>query len=118
MAKNLFRYSASLLILFAYGEIAAEEIPTRYPSAPRVVAIGDVHGDLGAARRALRLAGAIDEEDKWIGGELALSDMSQLQWTKTWLFPGLTDAATRVESAAPVRWRQQAEVLPREELPR
>ena len=36
----------------------------------RIVAFGDVHGDLEAARGALRLAGAIDEQDRWIGGEL------------------------------------------------
>ncbi len=36
----------------------------------RLVAIGDVHGDLGATRAALRLAGAIDAEDHWIGGDL------------------------------------------------
>lgn len=37
---------------------------------PRIVAFGDVHGDLGATRRALRLAGAIDAEDRWTGGRL------------------------------------------------
>ena len=36
----------------------------------RIVAFGDVHGDLEAARGALRLAGAINEQDRWIGGEL------------------------------------------------
>ena len=36
----------------------------------RIVAFGDVHGDLEATRSALRLAGAIDEEDRWIGGGL------------------------------------------------
>ena len=36
----------------------------------RLVAIGDLHGDLDHARRALRLAGAIDERDAWIGGKL------------------------------------------------
>jgi len=36
----------------------------------RIVAFGDVHGDLEATRSALRLAGAIDVEDRWIGGEL------------------------------------------------
>jgi hypothetical protein len=36
----------------------------------RIVAFGDVHGDLEATRSALRLAGAIDEQDRWIGGEL------------------------------------------------
>jgi hypothetical protein len=39
---------------------------------PRVVAIGDMHGDLEAARRALRLAGAVDEADRWTGGALTL----------------------------------------------
>ncbi len=36
----------------------------------RIVAFGDVHGDLEAARAALRLAGAIDEQDRWIGDDL------------------------------------------------
>jgi hypothetical protein len=38
----------------------------------RLVAIGDLHGDLDHARRALRLAGAIDAHDKWIGGPLVV----------------------------------------------
>ena len=38
----------------------------------RVVAFGDVHGDLSAARAALRLAGAIDDSDRWIGGDLVV----------------------------------------------
>jgi hypothetical protein len=33
-----------------------------------VIAIGDLHGDLEATRRALRLAGAIDASDHWSGG--------------------------------------------------
>ena len=39
-------------------------------TAQRIVAIGDLHGDLDATRKALRLAGAIDEKDGWIGGDL------------------------------------------------
>lgn len=42
------------------------------PAPERVVAIGDIHGDVEAARRALRLAGAIDEKDAWIGGKLVV----------------------------------------------
>lgn len=50
------------------GEVAREG-----PERPaRIVAIGDLHGDLEAARAALRLAGAIDEADQWIGGELSI----------------------------------------------
>jgi hypothetical protein len=36
------------------------------------VAIGDLHGDLASTREALRLAGAIDENDRWIGKNLTL----------------------------------------------
>lgn len=38
----------------------------------QLVALGDLHGDLAATRRALRLVGAIDEHDDWAGGELTL----------------------------------------------
>ena len=44
------------------------DLPTRYPPAQHIVAIGDLHGDLEATRAALRLAGAIDERDRWVGG--------------------------------------------------
>ncbi|MFH1756001.1 MAG: metallophosphoesterase [Candidatus Latescibacterota bacterium] len=44
----------------------------RFPAAGRIVAIGDLHGDLDAARRALKLAGAIDDADRWIGGTLVV----------------------------------------------
>jgi len=47
--------------------------PTRYDDAAKIVALGDVHGDLEATRRALRLAGAIGTDgDDWIGGQLVL----------------------------------------------
>ncbi len=44
----------------------------RYPAAERIVAIGDLHGDLAATRAALRLAGAIDEQGHWVGGRLVV----------------------------------------------
>ncbi len=49
-----------------------EEFPTRFESADRVVAIGDIHGDMEAAQNALRLAGAMDGEGRWIGGRLVV----------------------------------------------
>jgi len=49
--------------------IIQEEV-RRFTSKGRVVAIGDVHGDLAATRAALRLAGAINEQDQWVGGDL------------------------------------------------
>ncbi|AKT37875.1 metallophosphoesterase [Chondromyces crocatus] len=42
------------------------------PAVPRLIALGDLHGDLAATRAALRLAGAIDDKDHWIGGTLTL----------------------------------------------
>ena len=38
----------------------------------RVVAIGDLHGDLSSTRAVLRLAGAIDVRERWIGGRLVV----------------------------------------------
>ena len=49
----------------------AEQL-TRRPAPARLVAIGDLHGDLAATRAALRLAGAIDEKDHWAGGALVV----------------------------------------------
>ncbi|XP_047150986.1 shewanella-like protein phosphatase 2 [Vigna umbellata] len=43
-------------------------LPTRLPSPPRLVAIGDLHGDLEKSKQALRLAGLIDTDDVYIGG--------------------------------------------------
>ena len=46
---------------------------------PRVVAIGDMHGDLDNAQAALMLAGAIDETGAWIGGDqLAIVQVGDL----------------------------------------
>ena len=44
----------------------------------RLVAIGDLHADLENARRAFRLAGAIDDRDAWIGGNLVVVQMGDL----------------------------------------
>jgi hypothetical protein len=43
--------------------------PDSDPVVPyRVVALGDLHGDLVAAKAAFKLAGVIDDGDHWIGG--------------------------------------------------
>src|SRR6478609_2247779 len=44
----------------------------QFPAVERIIAIGDVHGDVSALRAALRLAGAIDEAGKWAGKQLVV----------------------------------------------
>lgn len=46
--------------------------PLSVEQPARLVAIGDVHGDIGALRETLKVAGAIDDNDTWIGGELVV----------------------------------------------
>ncbi|XP_043707043.1 shewanella-like protein phosphatase 2 [Telopea speciosissima] len=45
---------------------------TRYPSPDRLIAIGDLHGDLQKFKEALRLAGLTDGNGRWIGGNTTL----------------------------------------------
>jgi hypothetical protein len=53
----------------ASGGCRLADVPARLPAAERVIAIGDLHGDLAAARAALRAGGVIDGDDAWIGGK-------------------------------------------------
>lgn len=58
--------------------------PPLPPPAPpleaqqRIVAIGDIHGDLGALKRALLAAEVIDAADTWIGGTTAVIQIGDL----------------------------------------
>ncbi|WCJ34786.1 Calcineurin-like metallo-phosphoesterase superfamily protein [Euphorbia peplus] len=56
--------------------------PPTFVSAParRIVAVGDLHGDLDQARTALEIAGVLscDEEDLWIGGETVLVQLGDI----------------------------------------
>jgi hypothetical protein len=74
MIGQRWGYLAAALVFLSVvsGEASTAEMPTYFPGVPRIVAIGDLHGDLDATRRALKLAGAIDEGDHWEGGDLVL----------------------------------------------
>ena len=54
------------------SEPTPDPYATLFEAPARIVAIGDLHGDLSAAHAALRLAGAIDSVDRWIGGDLVV----------------------------------------------
>jgi hypothetical protein len=45
---------------------------------PRVVAIGDLHSDIGQTRAAFRLAGATDANGTWIGGGLNVVQLGDM----------------------------------------
>jgi len=46
--------------------------PDTFSGVERVVAIGDVHGDVDALKDALRLAGLLDDKGHWSGGKAHL----------------------------------------------
>ncbi len=48
------------------------ERPYRFPAPERLIAIGDLHGDLKSTKAALRLGGAIGPDDHWSGGKLVV----------------------------------------------
>ena len=52
---------------------------TFWPAAERLVAIGDLHGDMSKARRAFRLGGLIDEDDRWSGGSTTAVQVSPMR---------------------------------------
>jgi len=51
---------------------SSPDLPVRYPPAERIIAVGDVHGDADALRRALRSAALLGPRDEWVGGKAVL----------------------------------------------
>lgn len=49
-----------------------DAVPDTFSSVERVVAVGDVHGDVDALKDVLRLAKLIDEKGRWSGGKAHL----------------------------------------------
>ncbi len=62
----------------AGAEHEIEVPPSTIDAQPRVVAIGDLHSDIGSTRKAFQLAGATDENDEWIGGELHVVQLGDM----------------------------------------
>ncbi len=49
-----------------------DAVPDTFEEVERIVAVGDVHGDVEALTAVLRMAGLIDEKGGWIGGKAHL----------------------------------------------
>ncbi len=67
-----------LLIACSFALCFCQSKPAARSDSSRIVAIGDLHGDLNVTRRVLRLAGAIDDEDNWIGDKLEIVQVGDL----------------------------------------
>jgi hypothetical protein len=63
---------APLVLCACAGPPVPDDTPAEPIVPARIVAIGDLHGDLDATRAALRLAGAIDTLDRWVGADLVV----------------------------------------------
>lgn len=57
---------------------AAESVQDDWQGVRRVVAVGDVHGDKDAFAAVLKMAGLIDAEERWCGGETHLVQMGDV----------------------------------------
>ncbi len=79
---HLRRCRAWLFIACATGMalVALESVGTadQAPRVKRLVAIGDLHADIDAARQAFQLAGATDTAGAWIGGDLTVVQMGDV----------------------------------------
>jgi hypothetical protein len=67
----------SLLALLSCGQ-ASESLQQATGNANRVIAIGDIHSDINVMQQVFRLAGAINENGEWIGGELTIVQLGDL----------------------------------------
>lgn len=66
------------MLLVACSEASEAPAQQATDNAGRLVAIGDIHSDINAMRQVFRLAGAINENDEWIGGELAIVQLGDM----------------------------------------
>lgn len=54
------------------------KLETVFPSPSRLIAIGDLHGDLSKTKQALQLAGLIDANDRWSGGSATVVQVGDI----------------------------------------
>lgn len=68
------------LLVFLVACTEASDAPAQQATdnAGRLVAIGDIHSDINAMRQVFQLAGAINANDEWIGGELTIVQLGDM----------------------------------------
>ena len=73
---NLLR--RSILAAPLVWVLSAQSVPDDFQQVGRVVAVGDVHGEKDALVAVLKMAGVIDEKERWSGGSTHLVQIGDL----------------------------------------
>jgi hypothetical protein len=84
-------------------------------AAPRMVAVGDVHGDLAAFKKILQEAGVVDATGAWVGGETVLVQVGDLI-DRGPSMRGTLDFVIGLERAAPERGGRVVAILGNHEV--
>jgi hypothetical protein len=58
--------------------LGGEEVQDRWQGVRRVVAAGDLHGDCDALVAILKMAGLVDDQQNWVGGDSHLVQLGDL----------------------------------------
>lgn len=72
------RFILLLLLLYAHRAPGLEPVPTFYPPAEHIVAIGDVHGDLQAVREVFKMARITNGLNQWVAKDLVVVQTGDL----------------------------------------
>ena len=68
----------SLLSVAAAAAVSAQPVQDDWQGVGRIVAVGDIHGDKDAFVAVLRMAGLIDDSEKWAGGQTHLVQIGDI----------------------------------------
>lgn len=77
-ARFAGRFVLVLSFLTALGTLAVEPIPFVFPAADRIVAIGDLHGDLYITRHVFRMARITNALDQWAAQDAVVVQMGDV----------------------------------------
>ncbi|RUP47650.1 Metallo-dependent phosphatase-like protein [Jimgerdemannia flammicorona] len=87
--QTLHLYTFVLLIAILYEFVAADIIPATETPAPalpaqsrphRIVAVGDLHGDYENTMNVFKMAGLVDENESWAGGDYTTFVQTVFVW--------------------------------------